>query len=156
MLVFSTFFNFFLKTSIKSIISCQSVHVFGPFTYVPVCFEKCIPGFSAFILTTDNIFFRSMPNGNWLFSSAYLSLTGENLLLVHELRVMAAVEPHLYAPCAKHLALKSVYGKSHYIKSGKLFLSRVVFELAQGLLVSKTSDLDSLCKELVRKSIAHM
>ena len=75
---------------------------------------------------------------------------------MHELRVMAAVEPHLYAPCAKHLALKSVYGKSHYIKSGKLFLSRVVFELAQGLLVSKTSDLDSLCKELVRKSIAHM
>ena len=75
---------------------------------------------------------------------------------MHELRVMAAVEPHLYVPCAKHLVLKSVYEKSHYIKSGKLFLSRVVFELAQGLLVSKTSDLDSLCKELVRTSIAHM
>ena len=85
-----------------------------------------------------------------------MSLTGENLLLVHELRGMAAVEPHLYATCAKPLALKLVYEKSKYIKSGKLFLSRLVLELAQGLLVSKTSDLDSLCKELVRKSIAHM
>ena len=75
---------------------------------------------------------------------------------MHELRGMAAVEPHLYATCAKHLALKSVYGKSKYIKSGKLFLSRLVLELAQGLLVSKTSDLDSLCKELVLESIAHM
>ena len=75
---------------------------------------------------------------------------------MHELRVMAAVKPHLYATCAKHLALKSVYEKSQYIKSGKLFLSRIVFEPAQGLLVSKTSDLDSLCKELVGKSIAHM
>ena len=64
------------------------------FAYVPVCFEKCMLDFSAFVLTTNNILCRSMPNGNCVFSSASLSLAGDNSL-VHELRVMAAVELHL-------------------------------------------------------------
>ena len=71
--------------------------VFGPFTYVPVCFEKSILGFLAFVLTTENILCRSMPNGNCLFSSASLSLSGDNSL-VHELRMMPAVELHLNMP----------------------------------------------------------
>ena len=56
LLVFFTFFNFFWKHSlIQSIIYYQPVHAFGPFTYVPVCCEKCMSGFSAFVLTTGNI-----------------------------------------------------------------------------------------------------
>ena len=52
-------------------------------------------GFSAFILTTGNILFRSMTNGNWngnyLFNSASLSLVGNNLL-AHKLRVMGVLK----------------------------------------------------------------
>ena len=47
-------------------------------------------------------------------NSASLSLVGDNSL-VHKLRVMAAVELHLNATYAKHLALKSVFGKRQYI-----------------------------------------
>ena len=60
----------------------------------------------------DNILFRSMPNGNCRFSSASLSLVGDNSL-VHELRVMAAVELHLNATYAQHPALKSVMKKAN-------------------------------------------
>ena len=69
-------------------------------------------GLSVFFLTTGNILFRSMPNGNYLFNSASLSLVGDNYL-AHKLRVMAAVELHLNATYAQHLALKSVYEKRH-------------------------------------------
>ena len=41
-------------------------------------------------------------------NSAFLSLVADNSL-VHKLRVMAAVELHLNATYAQHLALKSVY-----------------------------------------------
>ena len=88
-------------------------------------------GFSAFVLTTGNISFRSMPNGNCLASSSSLSLVGDNSL-VHELRVMAAAELHLNVTYAQHLTLKSVYKKSQYIMGGKLFSTRTLFELAQG------------------------
>ena len=70
-------------------------------------------GFSAFFLTTGNILFRSMPNGNCLFNSASLSLVGDKSL-VHKLRVMGAVKVHLNATNAQHLALKSVYEKRQY------------------------------------------
>ena len=91
-------------------------------------------GFSAFVLT-GIILFRSMPNGNCLFSSASLSLVADNSL-VHELRVMAAVSSyiHLNATYAQHLALKSVYEKNKYVMGGKLFSSyKTVFELVQEL-----------------------
>ena len=54
--------------------------------------------------------------------------------LVHELKVMAAVELHVNATYyIQHTALKSVYEKSQSIMGGKLFSSyRIVFELAQG------------------------
>ena len=53
-----------------------------------------------------------MPNGNCLLSSASLLLVADNSL-VHELRVVAAVELHLNAPYyAQHPALKPVYEKS--------------------------------------------
>ena len=67
-------------------------------------------GFSAFVLTTGNILFRSMPNGHYLFNSASLSLVGDNSL-AHKLRVIATVELHLNATYAQHLALKSVFEK---------------------------------------------
>ena len=88
-----------------------------------VCQVLCL----AFVLNfreskSGNILFRSMPNGNCLFSSASLSLVGENSL-VHELREMAAVELHVNATYyARHPALKSVYEKSQSVMSGKLFL----------------------------------
>ena len=90
-------------------------------------------GFSAFFLTTGNILFRSMPNGNCLLvSSASLSVAGDNYLL-HELRVTAAVKLHLNSTYAQNLALKSVYEKSKYIIGGKLFSSKTVLQLAQDL-----------------------
>ena len=70
-------------------------------------------GFSTFVLTTGNILFRSMPNGNCLFNSASLSLVGDTSL-AHKLRVMAAVEVHLNATNTLHLALKSGYEKRQY------------------------------------------
>ena len=82
---------------------------------VPACCEICMLGFPAFILTTTGyILFRSMPNGNCLFSSASLSLVGYNSQ-VHELRVITAVELHFNATYAQHPALKSVYEKSQYV-----------------------------------------
>ena len=90
-----------------------------------------------------NILFRSMPNGNCLFSSASLSLVGDNSL-VHELREMVAVELHVNATYyVQHPVLKSVYEKSQSVTDGKLFSSyRTVFELAQCLRNIKTSDLN--------------
>ena len=84
-----------------------------------------------------------MPNRNYLFSSVFLSLVGDNSL-VHELRVMAAVELHVNATYyAQHPALKPVYEKSQSVMGGKLFSSyRTVFELAQALQDTKTSDLN--------------
>ena len=48
------------------------------------------------LIKSGNILFRSMPKGNCLFSSASLPLAEDNSL-VHELRVMAAVELHVNA-----------------------------------------------------------
>ena len=83
-----------------------------------------------------------MPNGSRQFSSASLSLAGHNSLM-HELKVItAAVELHVNATYyAEHPALKPVYEKNRSFMSGKLFsYYRKVFDLAQGLRYSKTSD----------------
>ena len=94
---------------------------------------------SVFVLDlskSDKILFRSMPDGNFLYSSASLSLVGDrNNTLEHELRVRTAVELHVNGACyGQHPALKTVYGKSQPVIGGKLFSSyRTVFELAQGL-----------------------
>ena len=124
-------------------IYCHTVHAFAPFTYV--CCEKLY-------VLTGNILVRSMPNGNCQFSSASLSLVGDNSL-VYELRVMAAVELYLNATYTWHPALKSVYEKSQIC--GKLFSScTTVFELPhwQGLLYSKTSEFSCcLLRHLSRK-----
>ena len=94
---------------------------------------------------SGNILFRSTPNRNCPFSSASLSLVGDNSL-VHERRVMAAVELHVNSTYyAQHPALKSVYEKSQSAMGAKLFSSyRTVFQLAQGLGDTKTSDLTCL------------
>ena len=49
--------------------------------------DNCMSGFFALILMSKSgkILFRSMPNRNYLFSSAFLSLVGNNSL-VHEFR----------------------------------------------------------------------
>ena len=69
---------------------------------------KYMSSFSAFVLATGNILFRSMPNGNCLFNSASLSLVGDKSL-AHKFRVMAAVRLHLNATYAQHLTMKSVF-----------------------------------------------
>ena len=56
---------------------------------VKIVCQASLPSF----LTSGNTLFRSMPNGDCLFSSASLSLVGDNSLL-HELRVMTSVELH--------------------------------------------------------------
>ena len=94
-LVFFTFINFFTKTFINKEHNLLLDFAFGPFTYV--CCENCMSDFTAYVLNlSKSISFRSMPNGNCLFSSASLSLVGDNSP-VHELRVMAAVELHVNA-----------------------------------------------------------
>ena len=71
-----------------------------------------------------------------------LSLVRRKLNGAYELRVIAAVELHVNATYyAQHQTLKSVNGKSQSVIVGKLFSSSgTIFELAQGLLDSKTSD----------------
>ena len=69
--------------------------------FTAVCCKNCMchSGFSTFVLNlskSGNIVLRSMPDGNDLFSSASLSLVGDNSL-VHELSVMVAVELHVNA-----------------------------------------------------------
>ena len=97
------------------------MHAFGPFTYVPVRCQKCMSGFSAFVLTTANILLRSMPNGNYLFNSASAALVGDKSL-VHELRVMAGCGAIFKCNiCPTRLALKPVYKKSQHVMGGKLF-----------------------------------
>ena len=51
-----------METLIKGIIYCQTVPL-----------GHCMSGFSAFVLNlskSDNVFFRSMPKGHFLFNSA--------------------------------------------------------------------------------------
>ena len=96
---------------------------FGPY----VRCENCVSGFSAFVLNmskSGNILFRSMPNGNWLFSSASLPLVDNSL--GHELGVMAAVVLHVNATYdTQHSALKLVYEKGQSVMGGKLFHSYI-------------------------------
>ena len=77
LVIFSFSVNFFMKTLIKSNLGMPDC-VLGPFSYV--CCKNCMSGFSAFVLNlskSDNILFRKMPNGIYLFSSASLLLGGE-------------------------------------------------------------------------------
>ena len=94
----------------------------------------------------------SLPNRNFQFSFASLSLVPDNSLN-HELRVIAALKRHLHATYyAQHPALKSVDDKSQLVVGGKLFSSyRTLFQLAQGLRYSKTSDLNCSYVALVQK-----
>ena len=81
------------------------------FMYWYVVKDVCQPSLpSCFILTTGNILFRSVLNGNYLFSSASLALGGGNSLVLG-LTVIAAVELYINATYSQHLALKSVYEK---------------------------------------------
>ena len=76
-----------------------------------------------------------MPNGNFLFSSVSVLLCLGDNSLVHELRVMTAVEQRVNATYyVQHSALKSVYGKRQPVIGGKLSsFYRTVFKLTQGL-----------------------
>ena len=74
-------------------------------------------GFSAFVLTTGNVLFRwKLP----VQLSIFVPLAGDNSL-VHDLRMMAAVELHLNTTYAQHTGLKSANEKSQYVTGGKLF-----------------------------------
>ena len=81
-------------------------------------------GFSAFVLNLINsgkFLCRKMSNGNCLFSSVSLLLVGDNTL-VHELRVLAAVELHVNSTYyVQYPAVKSIYGIDQSVIAGKLF-----------------------------------
>ena len=65
-----------------SIIYCQTVSFWWAVVYY-VCSENCMSGFSTAVLNlskSGNIFFRQMPNGDCLFTSASLSSVGSNSL----------------------------------------------------------------------------
>ena len=111
-----------MKTLIKSINCCQTLLLDCLLTYVVkfVC-QASLPSF----LTWVNLaMFGSMPNGNCLYSSASLSsvIVWRDNPLVHELRVMAAVELRVNATYyTQHPAFKSVYGKGLAVTDVKLF-----------------------------------
>ena len=92
-------------------------------------------GFSAFVLTTtgSNILFRSNPKrqSKWKLPVQQLSIfvTGRGGNSMTHRVMAAAVKLHLNATYAQHLALKSVYEKRHYVMGGKLFSSKVIFEV---------------------------
>ena len=74
-----------MQILIMCIIYCQTVPL-GCLHLKGICCENCVSGYSAFVnlSKSGNTLFRSMPHGNCLFSSASLSLVGDNAL-VHEL-----------------------------------------------------------------------
>ena len=82
-------------------------------SFIYVCCENCMPGFSVYVLKISyysaNILFKSMPNANCRFISTLL--VGANSL-AHELRVMAVAELHVTVTYyGQHSASKSVYEK---------------------------------------------
>ena len=105
-------------------IYCQTVHVFGQFSYVLVCKNVCQASLSSFLLLA--IFCLDQCQMK-IACLASLSLVGDNSL-AHKLTVMAAVKLHLNATYAQHLALKSIYEKRQCIMGGKLFSCRIMFE----------------------------
>ena len=84
-------------------------------------------GFSAFVLITGNIFLGQYQM-EIVCSTQYLFHWYEITHLRINL-VMAAIELHLYATYAQHLALKSVYEKKEYIIGGKLISCSTMLEL---------------------------
>ena len=83
-LEFLVFFTFIMKIFIKQEHNLLSNCLFELVTYV--CCENCIhhSGFSTFVLNvskSNNILFKSMPNGSCPFSSASLSLVGDKSLV---------------------------------------------------------------------------
>ena len=109
----------------------------------------CQASLPSFLLAV--FLFRSMSNANYLLSSVFLLLAGDNSL-VHDIRKIAAVKLHLSATYTQCLVLKSVYKKSQYVIGDKLFSSnRTVLELAQSLWHSKTSDLNCLYEALAQR-----
>ena len=115
------------------------MHIFGSFTSL-----------SSFLLLAT----FCLDQCHCLFSSASLSLVGDNLL-VHERRVMATVELHLNETYDQHVALKSVNEKSQYKMRDKLFSSRTLFELAQGLWVSKKVNWIACMTHLSREALTN-
>ena len=89
-----------------------------PFTYV--CCENCMAGFSAFVLNlskSGNILFRSMSNGNCLFSPASLSMS----IIVNHLSIILPHSQYIYC---KYIIEES--GEIHCFKAFyKLFLSDI-------------------------------
>ena len=103
-----------------------------------MCCENCMSGFSTFFFDfskSGNILLRSLPNENFLFSSASLSLVDNNSLL-HKLRVMAAVDPHGNATYdAQHPAKKSIYAKRNSVMLEKSY--KTVFQIARVFEIPK-------------------
>ena len=100
-------------------------YTFEPFTYV--CCENCMPGFSAFVLNlskSGNILFRSMPNGNCLFSSASLSLVREitHWCMYSDGSWQVICKCNIWPTSV----LKSLYGKSQSV-IGKSYFSWLFF-----------------------------
>ena len=134
LLVFFTFINYFWKHYLITNIITARLHVFEQFTYVLVCKNICQASLPLFLLLLAAIFCldqtpKGKANGNCLFNnSVSLSLVGRNSM-AHKRRVMAAVKIHLNATYAQHLALKSGFEKRQYEMGGKLFSSKIMFEL---------------------------
>ena len=93
-----------------------------------IVYQASLPLFLTWVSLVINILFRSQPNGNCQFGSAFLSSVGENSLDIF--RVMAIVELHVNATFYDEHpdTLKSVYEKSQSIMDGKLFSSYLLLK----------------------------
>ena len=137
-----------METLIKNIIYCQTACL--SIVYLCTVMWKYTSGFSIFVLTTGNILLRSMPKQMEIFCPTAQHLC-HGSLLVHKLRVIAAVKLQLDATYIQHFALKSVYEKRRWIMGGKLFSSKIIFELSITCLWR--SDSNSSYDALVERSI---
>ena len=135
-----------MKILIKNIIYCHTACLWT--VYLRIGMSKSMAGFSAFVLTTGNIFFRSMPKQMEIAYSTTQHLCNS---LVHKRRVMTAVKWHLYATYAQHLALKSVYEKRQV--GGKLFSSKIKFELKHFLEHPKEVTWIACMRHLLREAL---
>ena len=139
-----------MKTLIKSIIYCQTVPL-------DIYCENCMSDFSAFVLyfsKSGNILFRWLPKKEKLsFQLTIIAIGRRDKSLVHELRVMAAVELHVNATyyAQQHPVLESFYGKDQSVISGKLFSSYKTVLSRGSSWDSKTNDSNCFYEALVQK-----
>ena len=109
--------------------------------------------------------FRSMSDGNYLYSAVSVRMVGNNSL-IHLLRILTSLELFLNNEFySRHLVLTNVYNNGKTVLGEKIFCSlESIFELYRGLRDSQTSinkndlgllvkkDAENICKDNIWSS----